>query len=381
MTCPDITDDVDGLWRDWAGHRPQFHGSHLDSAAAGRQSATVLQAVADHALRESQCGAYIAEADAADVLAVGRAELAALLGVPVDGLAFLDSASGALRSLLSAWPLPDDAEVAIAPSAWGPNRLALTGRGLRLRELAVDAFGRVDLERLEQVLALDPPALVQIDQVSAHRALVQPVASIVALCRAAGVPVWIDAAQALGHVDTATGADAVFATGRKWLCGPRGVAVLGVAAQWCDSLRIGPDPLAPNRPVIQRLEAPDAHVAGRVGLCTAVRELLAVEPDRVWHRLGEVGRLTREALADVAGWETLPADDESGAITAVRATAGQDVVATRARLLHDHALLTTASLPVRAPGEMTEPLLRVSPHVDCTATALLRLREALAAER
>ena len=28
------------------------------------------------------------------------------------------------------------------------------------------------------------------------------------LCRAAGVPLWVDAAQALGHVDTACGADA-----------------------------------------------------------------------------------------------------------------------------------------------------------------------------
>jgi hercynylcysteine S-oxide lyase len=52
---------------------------------------------------------------------------------------------------------------------------------------------------------------------------VQPVAAAAALCRAAGVPLWVDAAQALGHVDAACGADAVYATSRKWLTGPRGV--------------------------------------------------------------------------------------------------------------------------------------------------------------
>jgi pyridoxal 5-phosphate dependent beta-lyase len=48
----------------------------------------------------------------------------------------------------------------------------------------------------------------------------------------AGVPLWVDAAQALGHVDTARGADAVYATSRKWLTGPRGVGLLAVTEPW-----------------------------------------------------------------------------------------------------------------------------------------------------
>ena len=53
----------------------------------------------------------------------------------------------------------------------------------------------------------------------------------------------------------------------------------------------------------------------------------------------------------------------------------------RARLLAEHGILTTASLPIRAPRDMATPLLRISPHVDCTADALLRLRAALSRER
>ena len=40
------------------------------------------------------------------------------------------------------------------------------------------------------------------------------------LCRAAGVPLVLDAAQSLGHVDTDLGADVVYGTSRKWLAGP-----------------------------------------------------------------------------------------------------------------------------------------------------------------
>ena len=37
--------------------------------------------------------------------------------------------------------------------------------------------------------------------------------------------VGVDAAQAFGHADTACGADAIYATSRKWLTGPRGVGL------------------------------------------------------------------------------------------------------------------------------------------------------------
>jgi pyridoxal 5-phosphate dependent beta-lyase len=46
-------------------------------------------------------------------------------------------------------------------------------------------------------------------------------------------------------------------------------------------------------------------------------------------------------------------------------------------LLADHGIVTTAGSVLRAPRDMTEPLLRISPHVDCTPEALNRLRAAL----
>jgi hercynylcysteine S-oxide lyase len=74
-----------------------------------------------------------------------------------------------------------------------------------------------------------------------------------------------------------------------------------------------------------------------------------------------------------------PAESSASAITALRATNGQDIAATRTRLLEEYGIVTTAAVVARAPRDMTEPLLRISPHVDCTPEDLARLRAALIA--
>ncbi|MEP7179649.1 MAG: aminotransferase class V-fold PLP-dependent enzyme [Pseudonocardiales bacterium] len=373
-----MTDGLPQQWSAWAARRPEFRGSHLNSAAAGRNSWAVLQAVADHALLEAQVGACVAEEAAQPVLEAGRARLAGLLGVPADGVAFVEHASAGLAAVLSAWPLPEGAAVGVVASEWGPNLEAFAGRGLSLVELPSDGHGALDLDALPRMLGSSPPAVVHLTQLAAHRGLVQPVAAAAAVCRAAGVALWVDAAQALGHVDTACGADVLYATGRKWLCGPRGVGVLAVAQQCWDTLRVTVSAMAPaGWPTVRHLESHDAHVAGRVGLCTALDEHVADDPAAVWQRLDEVGRLTRDALADLPGWQVVAARAGSGAITALRPTAGQDVQAVCRQLLAEDRILATASLPARAPREMATPLLRIAGHVDCTPEQLVALRTAL----
>jgi pyridoxal 5-phosphate dependent beta-lyase len=56
---------------------------------------------------------------------------------------------------------------------------------------------------------------------------------------------------------------------------------------------------------------------------------------------------------------------------------GIDVAATGARLLTEHGIVTTAIGPERAPGEMTGPVLRISPHLDATPDDLEALAAAL----
>ena len=372
-----MTDDV---WAGWRAARPPTELLHLDSAAVGRSSVATLEAVAEHARSESVEGGYVAQDNAQPLLTELRRDIATLFGTDEEGVAFTQSAMASLEALLGSWPLPEDARVAVAASEWGPNIDLLDHLGIKVEQVPVDDDGVVDLDALARFLADDPPDAVLLDHVAAHRGLVQPAAQVIEQCREYGVPVWLDAAQSAGHLAVPPGADAVFATSRKWLTGPRGVGMVAVAEQHRSSLRLLRPGKHPDRLPVHLLEPDEAHVAGRVGLAVAMREYLALGPDAVEKRLGEVGSSVRELAASLEGWEAVRPGAPAGALTALRPTDGQDVASTQQRLLHQHRILTTVVQPWRAPAEMkaAEPWLRLSPHVDLTSEDLERLSEALA---
>ena len=103
--------------------------------------------------------------------------------------------------------------------------------------------------------------------------------------------------------------------------------------------RTGEEHPPPDSSPLWLLDATEANVAAWVGLCTAVADPVAAP----------------------------------SAIVALRAANGQDIGKARSGLMP--GIVTTAASTLRAPRDMTEPLLRVSPHVDCTAGDLDRLRQ------
>jgi hercynylcysteine S-oxide lyase len=371
---PDL--DHEDLGAGWRSARPRPAGRHLDSAACSRQSHRVLEAVAHHARHEAELGGYVAEATADDLLQQGRSVIGGLVGMAAADVAFVESAQAALAALLAGWRLTAGSRVACLPGEYAPNVAQLRAAGLTPEPLPVDDLGRADLDGLARLLATAPPRVVHLTHIGSHRGIVQPAREAAALCREAGVPLVLDAAQSLGHVDTDLGADVVYSTSRKWLAGPRGVGVLcvrpAVTAQLTPVLAEPADV-----PPLRAFESGEAHVAGRVGLVLAVGEHLAAGPERVRVRLAALGRASREVLEGVAGWRVVEPLEEPTATTTLRPPDGADVVTTRARLLTEHGIVTTAIGPERAPGEMTGPVLRISPHLDATADDLEALAAAL----
>jgi pyridoxal 5-phosphate dependent beta-lyase len=376
VTAPGSTLAHEDLGAVWRSARPRPAGRHLDTAACSRQSHRVLEAVAHHARHEAELGGYVAEATAEDLLQQGRSVIGGLVGMAAADVVFVESAQAALAALLGGWRLPAGARVACLPGEYAPNAAQLRAAGLTVEALPVDDLGRADLDGVARLLATDPPRAVHLTHVASHRGTVQPAAEVAALCREAGVPLVLDAAQSLGHVDTDLGADVVYSTSRKWLAGPRGVGVLcvrpAVAAE-LTPLLTAPDDVPPLR----AFESGEAHVAGRVGLVLAVGEHLAAGPLRVRERLAALGRAGREVLDGAAGWRVVEPLDEPTATTTLRPPDGVDVVTTRARLLAEQGIVTTAIGTQRAPGEMTGPVLRVSPHLDATLDDLEALATAL----
>jgi pyridoxal 5-phosphate dependent beta-lyase len=368
----------------WGMLRDQVALAHLDTAACGRTSRHVRDRVLAHMSEEARNGGYVTEASAAADLAQARTDLATLLGFSADDVAFVESASAALTQLLGAWPLQHGDAVWVAPSEWGPNLSILTDGGLSIGWLEVDDHGVIDVAALAARLDQERPALVHVTTVSAHRALVQPMADVVAACARHEVPVIADCAQAVGHLDIggAPGPAAMYGTGRKYLCGPRGVGFLAVRDPWQANLvprapALGYDAWPGTERPVRRLESREAFVAGRLGLGMALRELVELGPAAVFTGLQIAAAALRGALGEVPGWEAVGPSPQPSAIVSLRPTRDVDVQAVRESLL-GRGVLCTAGYPERAPREMTGPLLRFSPHVDLTVAQVERAARALA---
>ena len=121
-----------------------------------------------------------------------------------------------------------------------------------------------------------------------------PAAAVGAVTRAAGVPLLVDACQAVGQVDLDVGeigCDMLSATGRKYLRGPRGTGFLYVSDSMVDRLvpsqpdHHGADLLAGDRfewrPGARRFEHWEHNVAGWLGLGAAVDTAVRWGIDRI----------------------------------------------------------------------------------------------------
>jgi len=164
-----------------------------------------------------------------------------------------------------------------------PLRHLEAARGVRLLVVPFDACGRPDPGQLRSALALRPD-LMLLTAASNVSGCLPPVAEIAAQCRAAGVPLCLDASQAAGHVALPpAGPDLplVCFSGHKGLLGPAGTGGLCLA-EGC-----APEPLvrggtgsasdSEEQPtqLPDRYEAGSPNLPGLAGLLAAVRWLEA----------------------------------------------------------------------------------------------------------
>lgn len=366
------------LAEQWRAARPKVAGLHLDSGACSRQSFAVIDAAAQHARHEAEVGGYVAAEAAAPVLDAGRAAVGALTGMSGSDVVFTTGSNNALDILLSSWT--GERTVACLPGEYGPNLAVMAANGFEVSALPADDLGRLAVDEAARQLASDPPALVHLTPLASHRGIAQPLAELAEVCRDVGLPLVVDAAQALGHLDCAVGAAAVYSSSRKWMAGPRGVGTLAIRQELAQRLkpRLVPPELGLGIPVMKSLELGEANISARVGFSVASGEHLAAGPSQIRDQLAQVGRMTRAALADVGGWRVVEPLDEPTAITTLAPVDGADPQKIRAWLIAERRIVTTYAELQRAPFEMTTPLLRASPHVDTTAEDLDQFAEALA---
>jgi isopenicillin-N epimerase len=172
--------------------------------------------------------------------------VAAFLGARPDDLVFVPNVTTGLNAVLGSVPLGAGDEVVMTDLAYGAITLAAAfvcgRRGATLRTVPIDYPPRDAGDVVEPLVrALTPRTkLVVIDHVTAHTALVLPVAAVAAECHARGVPVLVDGAHVPGSrpLDIPSlGVDWYSANLHKWAHAPRGCGILWAAPERQSGIR------------------------------------------------------------------------------------------------------------------------------------------------
>lgn len=304
-----------------AGLRAQTPGLgravHLNHAGASLMPRAAVEAIHDHLALEASCGPMDAAARVADRLDALRRNAAALIHAEPDEIALTSSCSSGFGSFFSALaPLRAGERILVGRQEWGGNlatfERAAQRSGARVEAIPSRADGSVDAQALAAMLD-ERVRLISLTWLPANGGLINDAAAVGAVARAAGIPYFIDAAQALGQLPVdvrALQCDVLAAPGRKHLRGPRGTGLLYVRRSfleqldppWCDVFSA---PLTDTgfalRTDTRRFETSEKPVALWLALGESIALALKLGMDAIRGEVDRRAKQLRDRLAPIPG--------------------------------------------------------------------------------
>lgn len=368
----------------------------LDSAGSSLPPKIVLDTMIAHLHREAEIGGYRAANERLDDLAAVKTSIATLIGATPDTIALSDSASRSWADFAYSVPLHPGDRILISGADYASNAIAALQRakhtGAVVERIPSDDTGRLDTDALADMLD-ERVRLVSLQHAPTNGGLVNPVAEATRIAHDAGALVLLDACQSTGQlpIDVVEfGVDAMSATGRKWLRGPRGTGFLYVRselAQTMEPARLDLHSAAWVSPTEYRLAADasrfefwECGVAARLGLGTAVDYLLAQGPGEVYAAVADRAEYLRKTLPELPGVTVRDLGTEHSGIVSFTAE-GHDPEQLRDRLA-EHAITVTVSHAGSTLLDMSErtlpAVLRASPHCFVSPADLDRFVATLA---
>ena len=279
---------------------------HLNHAGGSLAPQTVHDAIVTHLQRELELGPMEAGYAAAATLEQVRTDAARLLGADANEIAFTSSNSESWGRAFAALHMKPGDRVLVGRSEWSSNLANMQKAGLEIEAVPVDEHGRLSVEALGRMLD-GSVRLVSLTWAPANGGLIEPAVEVGRLARGAGVPYFLDATQAVGQMPADVrelGCDVLTTNARKYLRGPRGVALLYVRRDFWDRLEpsfvdnssapIGPAGVLMLRADAKRMETGDSSVAARLGFGVAIRLAL----DLGLEAIREAVRLRADHLRD-----------------------------------------------------------------------------------
>jgi len=328
--------------------------SYLNAASHGLPDRAVLRRMIAHLDLEAMIGTVSADKQVADELVHVHENAANLLNAPKENVGFDSGTLSAWRAYVAALPKTGK-RILVAPHDWGENIAVLRpmadNAGAVIEVLPSLDLDAPDLSAWQDRMSDDVAALV-LPMVSSVSGLLYPIAAIGAMQRSPDTKVIVDAAQAIGQVEidvTQLGVDALFATTRKWVRGPRQTALFWTAD-------------AKDREAIERFAS---HVALRLGLGVALSQVLERGVETTAEILRERSDRIREC-ATALGLECL-STPQSGTAAVTVAIPAPKTKAVMAALAASDVIVKWPEPNLDEPESNSErgdtKAVRIAPHV------------------
>ncbi|SHK10580.1 cysteine desulfurase [Rhodothermus profundi] len=296
---------------------------YLDNAATTQKPQVVIDRIRDFYARENanvHRGVHYLSQLASDAYDEARRLIAAFIGAPDPSQVIFTRGTTESINLVAATygrqcVGPGDEIVLSAMEHHSnivPWQILCEEKGAHLRVVPVDEQGVLDLEALEHMLG-ERTRLVAIAHVSNALGTVNPVREIIQMAHARGIPVLIDGAQAVQHLEVNVAeldCDFYCFSGHK-MYGPTGIGILYGKAELLEAMppyqgggdmieRVTFERTTYNR-LPYKFEAGTPHIAGAIGLGAAVTYLNGLDRAAIARYEDELLRYATERLQEVPG--------------------------------------------------------------------------------
>lgn len=292
---------------------------HLHHSGSALMPTPVIDAFRGHIELETVRGGYEAEEEAKDKLNKVYSSIARMINCSADEIALTESATASWNAVfygIAQTFRPGD-RILTSKSEYVSNMIAylqVTERtGAQVEVVPDDATGQLDVWALESMID-SRVRLISVTHVPTHNGLVNPINEIGQVASDYSIPFIVDACQSAGQMPldvVQIGCDALSATGRKFLRGPRGTGFLYVREQMLDKFPpltldlhaatwTGPQAYE-LQPGARRYEMFESSIAARIGLGAAAEYAMSWGLADIYSRIRFLADRLREQLSLVDG--------------------------------------------------------------------------------
>ncbi|MGW4484467.1 aminotransferase class V-fold PLP-dependent enzyme [Amycolatopsis sp. NPDC004368] len=290
---------------------------HFNNAGSALPPVRVTDTVVDYLRAEALVGGYEAAAAAAECIEAVYTSVARLINAEPEDIAITDNATRSWQAVFYALRFGAGDRILTSRAEYASNAIAYLQvarrTGVRVEVVADDETGQLDVADLRRLID-DDVKLIAVSHVPTQGGLVNPAEEIGAVARDAGIPFLLDACQSAGQLDLDVSrlhCDALSATGRKYLRGPRGTGFLYVHPRLRERLEPAtldlhsasweaPDDYVVD-PTAKRFEVWERDFAAVLGLGAAVDYALEWGLPAIEERVVALGSSLRTRLGELAG--------------------------------------------------------------------------------